>query len=196
MLAQQIVAAAACDEWGEEELFEPSATLIPIASCRATIIDEVVTMLSEGVASRRGRSGAFLHRDRVGGKLRARRGARMTAITCGGAIPEVADYRVVVEDEARTVIGSVHEDFAIESMAGDVFLLGNTSWQIRHVRGGEVVVQDAKGAPPTVPFWLGEAPGRTIELSDEVRQAARGHRRALPAQFLPSPLYSGERGRG
>ena len=92
----------------------------------------------------------------------------MTAITCGGAIPEVADYRVVVEDEARTVIGSVHEDFAVESMAGDVFLLGNTSWQIKYVRGGEVVVQDAKGAPPSVPFWLGEAPGRTIELSDEV----------------------------
>jgi ATP-dependent Lhr-like helicase len=168
VLAQQIVAATACDEWGEEELYQLFRQSYSYRDLSRDDYDEVVTMLSEGVASRRGRSGAFLHRDRVAGRLRARRGARMTAITCGGAIPEVADYRVVVEDEARTVIGSVHEDFAIESMAGDVFLLGNTSWQVRHVRGGEVVVRDAQGAPPTVPFWLGEAPGRTIELSEEV----------------------------
>lgn len=168
VLAQQIVAAAACDEWNEDELYQMVCRAYSFRDLSREEFDEVVTMLSEGVASRRGRRAAFLHRDRVAGKLRARRGARMTAITCGGAIPEVADYRVVVEDEKRTVIGSVHEDFAIESMAGDVFLLGNTSWKVKYVRGGEVVVEDAHGAPPSVPFWLGEAPGRTFELSTEV----------------------------
>ena len=100
--------------------------------------------------------------------MQARKGARLTAITCGGAIPEIADYRVVTDDENRTVVGTLDEDFAIESNAGDIFLLGNTSWRIKHVRGGEVVVNDAHGAPPTIPFWRGEAPGRTFELSAEV----------------------------
>src|SRR5262249_25984191 len=100
--------------------------------------------------------------------LRARKGARLTAITCGGAIPEIADYRVVHDDENRTLVGTLDEDFAVESNAGDIFLLGNTSWRIKHVRDGDVVVLDARGAPPTIPFWRGGAPGRTLELSAEV----------------------------
>src|SRR4029453_17592796 len=108
---------------------------------------------------------ALLHRDGVNRRLRGRRGARLAAMTSGGAIPDTGLYEVVVEPEG-TVVGTIEEDFAIESMAGDVFLLGNTSWRIRYVRGGEVVVRDAEGAPASVPFWLGEAPGRTIELSD------------------------------
>jgi ATP-dependent Lhr-like helicase len=168
ILAQQIVAAVACDEWDEDQLFERFRRAHPFRELPREKYDEVLTMLSEGIASRRGRRSAFLHHDRVNRRLRARRGARLTAITCGGAIPEVADYRVVLDDENRTIIGSLNEDFAIESMAGDVFLLGNHSWQIQYVRAGDVVVKDARGAPPTIPFWLGEAPGRTMELSAEV----------------------------
>ena len=132
-----------------------------------------ISALSEGIAQRRGRYGAYLHRDRVNRKLRPRKGARLTAITCGGAIPEIADYRVVIDDENRTLVGTLDEDFAIESNSGDIFLLGNTSWRIKHVRGGEVVVTDAHGAPPTIPFWLGEAPR---------------HREDRPCSRLPSAV--------
>src|SRR6266478_6302935 len=123
-------------------------------------------MLSDGIAPGN-RTGAYLHRDRINHRLRARRSARIAAITSGGAIPEQADYRVVTEGE-RTFVGTLNEDFAIESQVGDVFLLGTTSWRIVHVRGGEVTVRDTHGSPATAPFWLGEAPGRTKELSAEV----------------------------
>src|SRR5467141_1446992 len=126
-------------------------------------------MLSEGIASRRGRYGAYLHHDRVNHKLRARRGARLAAITSGGAIPETALFTVVAEPEG-IVVGTLDEDFAVESNAGDIMLLGNTSWRIRRVEGksGRVLVEDAHGAPPSVPFWRGEAPARTEELSSEI----------------------------
>src|SRR5207344_1197335 len=124
-------------------------------------------MLSEGIAHSRGRSGAYLHRDQVNHRVKGRRGARLAAITSGGAIPETAQYQVVAEPEG-TVVGSLDEDFAVESMAGDIFLLGTTSWRIRRVEAGRVRVEDAHGAPPSIPFWNGEAPGRTLELSHEV----------------------------
>ncbi len=168
ILAQQIVAAVACEEWDEDALFELCRRAYPFRELSRTDYDAILEMLAEGISPSRGRWGAYLHWDRVNRRLRARAGARMTAITCGGAIPEVADYRVVTDDENRTVVGTLDEDFAIESNGGDIFLLGNTSWRIKHVRGGEVVVSDAHGAPPTVPFWRGEAPGRTFELSAEV----------------------------
>ena len=123
-------------------------------------------MISEGIVSGR-KEGAYVHRDLVHHELKPRRSARLTAITSGGAIPENADYRVVTEDDG-TLVGTVNEDFAVESLAGDVFLLGNTAWRIRYVRAGQVVVRDAEGAPANVPFWLGEAPGRTHELSEEL----------------------------
>ncbi len=166
ILAQQIVATVACDEWVEHELYELCRGAWPYRNLSQTDFDAVVEMVSEGFAGGR-RRGAYLHRDRVNGRLRARRGARIAAATSGGAIPEVGDYRVVTETD-RTFVGSVNEDFAIESISGDVFILGNTSWRIAYVRGGEVVVNDAHGQPATIPFWLGEAPGRTVELSEEV----------------------------
>ena len=168
ILAQQMVAAVACDDWDEDALFEMCRRAFPYRDLARADYEDVLEMLSEGIAGARGRHGAYLHRDRVNRRLRARKNARLTAITCGGAIPEIADYRVVTDDENRTVVGTLDEDFAVESNAGDIFLLGNTSWQIKHVRGGEVVVRDAHGAPPTIPFWRGEAPGRTFELSAEV----------------------------
>jgi ATP-dependent Lhr-like helicase len=168
ILAQQIVATVACDDWDEEGLFELCRRAYPYQDLSRTDYESVLEMLGDGIAPQRGRYGAYLHRDRVNCRLRARKGARLTAITCGGAIPEVADYRVVVDDENRTVVGTVHEDFAVECNGGDVFLLGNTSWRVKHVRSGEVVVSDAHGAPSTIPFWIGEAPGRTLELSAEV----------------------------
>jgi ATP-dependent Lhr-like helicase len=168
ILAQQIVAALACEDWDEDALFELCRRAYPYRDLSRGDYEAVLEMLGEGIAPQRGRYGAYLHRDRVNRRLRGRKGARLTAITCGGAIPEVADYRVVTGDENRTVVGTVDEDFAVESNGGDIFLLGNTSWRIKHVRGGEVVVTDAHGAPPTIPFWRGEAPGRTLELSAEV----------------------------
>lgn len=166
ILAQQIVAAVACDEWREDELFAMVRRAWPFRQLARADFDAVMVMLSEGVAPKTGR-GAYLHRDVLNGRVRARRGARLAAITSGGAIPETADYRVVTAED-RTFVGTVNEDFALESQSGDVFLLGNSSWRIRHVRGGEVVVHDAQGAPASVPFWLGEAPARTRELSAEV----------------------------
>jgi ATP-dependent Lhr-like helicase len=168
ILAQQIVAAVACDDWNEDALYELCRRAAPYRDLAREDYEALLVMLSEGIAPRLGRYGAYLGRDLVNRRLHGRKGARLTAITCGGAIPEVADYRVVTDDENRTVVGSLDEDFAIESNGGDIFLLGNTSWRIKHVRGGEVVVSDAHGAPPTIPFWRGEAPGRTFELSAEV----------------------------
>ena len=166
ILAQQIVAAVACEEWDEDQLFELFRQAWPYRNLARKEFETIVDVVSRGVAAT-SRRGAYLHRDRINGRLRARRGARLAAITSGGAIPENAEYRVVTEPE-KTFVGTVDEDFAIESMAGDVFLLGNTSWQIQAVRSGEVQVHDANGAPPTIPFWFGEAPGRTVELSAEI----------------------------
>ena len=131
-------------------------------------VDDLLVMLADGIASQRGRFGAYLYRDRVNKRLKARRGARMVAIMNGGAIPESALYTVVAEPEG-TVVGTLHEDFAVESMKGDIVLLGNMSWRIRRVEGaGRILVEDAHGAPPSIPFWLGEAPGRTEELSHQL----------------------------
>ncbi|MCC7008344.1 MAG: DEAD/DEAH box helicase [Acidobacteria bacterium] len=173
ILAQQIVAMCAADDWSENELFETVRRAYPYRGLTRGEFDEVVAMLSEGIAARRGRFAAYLHHDRVNGRLRGRRGARLAAITSGGAIPDTALYTVVAEPDGTTV-GTVDEDFAIESHAGDVMLLGNTSWRIRRVSSaGRVIVEDARGAAPTIPFWLGEAPARTRELSlavSDVRQ--------------------------
>jgi ATP-dependent helicase Lhr and Lhr-like helicase len=170
ILAQQLVAFCSADEeWDADALYAAVRTAYPYRDLTRKDFDDVVTMLSDGVATSRGRSGAFLHHDRVNGRLRARRGARMAAITSGGAIPETANYNVIAEPDGH-VVGTVDEDFAVESMAGDVFLLGTTSWQVRRVEPGVVRVQDAHGAPPSIPFWNGEGPGRTIELSHEVAE--------------------------
>ena len=167
VLAQQIVAAAATDAWREDDLFALLRSTAPYRDLPRAEFDAVVAMLSDGIASPRGRHGTWLHRDRVHGVVRGRRGARLAVVTSGGAIPDNANYLVVAEPEGNTV-GTVDEDFAVESMAGDVFLLGTTSWRIRRVESGRLRVEDAHGAAPSVPFWLGEAPGRTQELSAEV----------------------------
>jgi len=167
VLAQQIVAACAAEDWSEDDLFALVRRAYSYRNLPRADFDTIIEMLSEGIAARRGRYAAYLHRDRVNGRLRGRRGARLAAITSGGAIPDNSLYTVVVEPE-HTTVGTVDEDFAVESLSGDIFLLGNTSWRIRSVRGGAVQVEDAKGAPPNVPFWRGEAPARTMELSQRV----------------------------
>ena len=164
VLAQQIVAEVACREWNEDELFASVTRAYPFSDLPREKFTEIVRMLAEGYATRRGPRAAYLHRDAVNGVLRARRGARLTALTSGGAIPDTADYDVVLEPQAQK-IGTVHEDFAVESMAGDIFQLGNTSYRVLRVERGTVRVEDAQGLPPTLPFWLGEAPGRSDELS-------------------------------
>jgi ATP-dependent helicase Lhr and Lhr-like helicase len=168
IMAQQIVASVACEDFDEDELFAMCRDAWPFRDLPRDDFDAVVGFLSEGIVPGN-HTGRFLHRDVINHRLRPRRAARITAITSGGAIPETADYRVVTEGEG-TFVGTLNEDFAIESQAGNVFQLGNTSWRIHYVRGGEVVVSDAHGAPATVPFWLGEAPGRTAELSTELSQ--------------------------
>ena len=169
ILAQQIVAECAARDWTEEGLFALVREARPFGELTRAQFDEVVTTLAEGAAPRLGRSRALLHHDRVNGVLRGRRAARIVALTNGGAIPDVADYRVVLDPD-ETFVGTVNEDWAIESMAGDVFVLGSHSWRIRRVesRRGVMRVEDARGQPPSVPFWLGEAPGRTWELSEHV----------------------------
>jgi ATP-dependent Lhr-like helicase len=167
VLAQQVVAEVSAEAWEEEALFRLVRRAAPYACLERAAFEDVLALATEGVMTGRGRRGAYLHRDRVHGMLRARRGARMAALTSGGAIPEVGDYRVLAEPD-DALVGTVNEDFAIESMPGDVFLLGSHSWRIRRVTQGVVRVVDAEGAHPTVPFWLGEAPARTEELSSEV----------------------------
>ncbi len=167
ILAQQIVAACAAEEWEEDALYELVRGTYSYRDLDRRDFDAVLEMLSEGIAAARGRSGAYLHRDLVNRRVSGRRGSRLAAITSGGAIPETANYQVVLEPEGTT-IGTLDEDFAVESLAGDVFLLGTTSWHIKRVEPGVVRVEDAHGAAPSIPFWRGEAPGRTLELSEEV----------------------------
>jgi len=179
ILAQQIVAMCAAEDWKEDELFQAVRRAYPYRDLARVDFDEIVEMLSEGMASARGRYAAYLHRDRVNGMVRARRGSRLAAITSGGAIPENSLYTVIAQPE-DTVVGTVDEDFAVESLAGDIMLLGNTSWRIRRVQSGSVLVEDAQGAPPSVPFWRGEAPARTDELSTHVSEL-----REKISAFLP-----------
>jgi ATP-dependent helicase Lhr and Lhr-like helicase len=167
ILAQQIVAAAAAEPWSEDDLFNGFRSAYPYRNLPRADFDAVIEMLSEGIATSRGRSGALLHRDQVNGRVKGRRGARLAAITSGGAIPENANYSVIVEPDAKTV-GTLDEDFAVESLVGDVFLLGTHSWRIKRVEPGRVRVEDAHGPAPSIPFWLGEAPGRSRELSAAV----------------------------
>ncbi|HWU71508.1 MAG TPA: DEAD/DEAH box helicase, partial [Pseudoxanthomonas sp.] len=198
VLAQQIVAEVACREWDEDELFEVVRRAWPYAQLDRKGFDEVVRMLADGFSTRYGQRAAYLHRDAVHRKLRGRKGARMTATLSGGTIPDTADYQVVLEPQA-TMIGTINEDFAIESIAGDIFQLGNTSYRILRVEAGRVRVEDAEGAPPSIPFWLGEAPGRSIELSASVSrlreamqdQLERGGEAGLKAWLL-SELRLGE----
>jgi len=171
ILAQQIVACCAADEWNEDELFALVRRARNYRDLSRETFDKILVMLSEGISAKRGRFGAYLYRDQVNRRLRARRGARLAAITSGGAIPETSLYNVVALP-AETVVGTLDEDFAVESNAGDIMLLGNTSWRIRRIesRTGRVLVEDAHGQPPTIPFWRGEAPARTFELSAQVAE--------------------------
>ena len=197
ILAQQITAAVACDEWAEDELYDLCRRAWPFRHLSRQRFDDIVQMLHQGVSPRL-RRGTQIFRDAINRRLRPRPGARLAAVTSGGAIPEQAVFRVVAEPEGAFV-GTVEEDFAVESYLGDIFLLGNTSWRIKSIRGGELVVEDAHGAPPNIPFWLGEAPGRTIELSSEVsrlrtelaeRIGGDPHNVAEPAKWLATETRS------
>ena len=167
VLAQQIVAAASAEDWDENEFFDLVRSSWPYRNLTREEFDSVVEMLAEGFSTKRGRRSALIHHDAVNHRLRGRRGARLVALTSGGAIPDNADYRVIL-DPSETFVGTVNEDFAVESMAGDIFQLGNASWRILRINSGVVRVEDAKGQPPGIPFWLGEAPARTSELSQAV----------------------------
>jgi ATP-dependent Lhr-like helicase len=172
ILAQQVVAAVACEEWDEDALYDLVRQAYPYRELPRKDYDDVVRMLSEGFTTKRGRRAAYIHYDGVNRRLRARRGARLAALTSGGAIPDLGDYRVVLEP-TETFVGTLNEDFAIESAPGDIFQLGNASYLILKVESGKVRVADARGQPPSLPFWLGEAPSRTDELSAEVSRLRR-----------------------
>jgi ATP-dependent Lhr-like helicase len=169
ILTQQIVASCAAEDWQEDDLFALVRRAFPYRELSRGEFDEIIRMLSDGISARRGRYGSYLHHDQVHNRLRGRRGARLAAITSGGAIPDNALYTVIAEPE-HIVVGTVDEDFAVESLRGDIMLLGNNSWRIRRVQTGSVLVEDANGAPPNVPFWRGEAPSRTAELSQHVAE--------------------------
>lgn len=167
VLAQQIVAEVAGREWDEKALFDCFRTAWPYRELTREEFTDLVRMLADGYTTRRGRRGAYLHRDAVHGRLRPRRGARLTALTNGGVIPDQFDYDVYLAPE-HFKIGTLNEDFAFESIPGDIFQLGNTSYRILKIEQGKVYVGDAKGQPPNIPFWFGEAPGRSDELSAAV----------------------------
>ncbi|WP_103103024.1 DEAD/DEAH box helicase [Pseudomonas sp. LFM046] len=196
VLAQQMVAEVACQEWGEDALYRLMVRAMPYTDLPRERFDALVKMLAEGYSGRQGVRGAYLHRDAVNRRLRGRRSARLTAITSGGAIPETADYAVLLEPQGVPV-GNVHEDFAVESLAGDVFQLGNQSYRILRVEPGRVRVEDAQGQPPNIPFWLGEAPGRTDELSVGVARLRGevetwlGESESAGASLTPSPSPGG-----
>ncbi len=169
VLAQQVVAETANAEWGVDALYQALTRAEPYRQLTREAFDAVLRMLAEGFSTRRGRRGALLHVDLVNGRVRGRKGARLTALTNGGAIPDLFDYDVVLEPEGIQV-GTLNEDFAFESLAGDIFQLGNTSYRILRVEKGTVRVADARGQPPNIPFWFGEAPGRGDTLSSAVSE--------------------------
>jgi ATP-dependent helicase Lhr and Lhr-like helicase len=191
LLSQQIVACAACEDLEETALFELMRSAYPYRNLTRKEFDDVVRMLAEGFSTRRGRRSALIHHDGINHRVRARRGARLLALTSGGAIPDNADYRVVVEP-SETFVGTVNEDFAVESMAGDIFQLGNASWRILGINSGTVRVEDAHGQPPGIPFWLGEAPGRTAELSRSVSQFRGDVEKELSRQSVGTSSCSSE----
>lgn len=164
VMAQQIVAETACEDYSEDDLFALIKKAYPYRDLTRKEFDEVITMLAEGFTSRNGRRGAYIYHDAVNSRIKARKGARLTAIVSGGAIPDNFEFNVVLEPE-NIFLGTVNEDFALESIPGDIFALGNNSWRILRIESGKVRVADAAGQPPSIPFWLGEAPGRTAELS-------------------------------
>ncbi len=178
VLAQQMTAEVAAREWSEEGLFDLMRRAYPYRTLQREDFDQCVSMLAQGFSTRRGRRAALLHHDSINKMLRPRKGARLTALTSGGAIPDNADYRVMLEPEGH-LVGTVNEDFAVESLQGDVFQLGNTSYRILRVERGTVRVEDAHGQPPSIPFWLGEAPGRTEELSAAVSRMRQEIERRL-----------------
>src|SRR5436190_1427895 len=169
VLAQQIVAAVSTEDWEETRLFDLIRCSWPYRNLTRDEFDSAVKMLAEGFSTKRVRRAALIHHDAVNHRLCGRRGARLVALTSGGAIPDNADYRVILEP-SETFVGTVNEDFAVESLAGDIFQLGNASWRILRVNSGVVRVEDAKGQPPGIPFWLGEAPARTAELSQAISE--------------------------
>jgi ATP-dependent helicase Lhr and Lhr-like helicase len=164
VLAQQIIAEVATQEWDEDALYALVRRAHPYRELPREAFDSVVRMLADGFTTRQGAKSAYIHHDAVHRQLRPKRSARLTALTSGGTIPDTADYKVVLEPQA-IIVGTVNEDFAVESMAGDIFQLGNTSYRIQRVERDKLRVEDAHGAPPSIPFWLGEAPGRSRELS-------------------------------
>jgi ATP-dependent Lhr-like helicase len=182
VLAQQIVAEVAAREWREDQLYELVRRAWPYRALAREHFATVVGMLAQGFSTRRGRRGALIHHDAINQVVRGRRGARLTALTSGGTIPDTADYHVILEPEDQ-FIGTVNEDFAVESMAGDVFQLGNNSYRVMRVERGTVRVEDAHGMPPSIPFWLGEAPGRSDELSVAVSRL----RAAIAARLASDP---------
>ena len=187
LLAQQIVAMCAAEEWRESQILRLVRRAYPYRNLPEDEFERIMAMLADGIAAQRGRYGAYLHRDRVNGLVRARRGSRMIAVTNGGAIPDTSVFLVVAEPDG-TPVGTLDEDFAVESNVGDVMLLGNTSWRIRRVESkGRVLVEDAHGAAPTIPFWRGEAPQRTPELSEQVAQIRQTIHEFIPG-FVRSDL--------
>ncbi|WP_199909847.1 DEAD/DEAH box helicase [Rhodanobacter thiooxydans] len=187
VLAQQIVAEVACSEWDEDALYALVRRAHPYRELARSEFDAVVRMLAEGFTTRQGPRAAYIHRDAVNRQLRPRRSARLTALTSGGTIPDTADYKVVLEPQA-IIVGTVNEDFAVESMAGDIFQLGNASYRIQRVERDRLRVEDAHGAPPSIPFWLGEAPGRSDELSFSVSRLREEISAQLDAGGVPAAV--------
>ena len=181
VLSQQLVAEIGCRQWSEDALFERIILAYPFRHLSRNEFNRVLTMLAEGFTTKRGRRSRYIHYDAVNKEVKPRKGAKLTAVTNAGAIPDQFDYDVVLEP-AGHFIGTLNEDFSFESLPGDIFQLGNTSYRILKVEQGKVRVEDAHGQPPNIPFWFGEAPGRSDELSRAVSRLR---------QIIDTKLYDG-----
>ena len=177
--AQQIVAIAAEDnEIRESDLLNLLRGAHSFAKLDASELRRLLEELAAEIGGGSVRAHPKIFYDRTGRRVRARRGARLAAITSGGTIPESGNYDVVIESQNRK-IGDIEEDFAQESSRGDVFALGSMPWQIQRISRGRLMVEPAPGMAPTLPFWLNEGAGRTAALSSEVCKL----RREIAARF-------------
>src|SRR6266478_436795 len=184
VLAQQIVAAVAAESVGVDTLWQRFRNAAPYRTLSREDFVAVVRALAEPLPAEVKGAAPRILWDRVNDRLHARRGSRFLALTSGGTIPDNGLYDVFVA-ETDLKVGTLDEEFVTESLPGDVFLLGSHSWKIVKVRADRVLVEDAQGMSPTIPFWKGEHPSRSWELG-----LAVGRLRRDAAERLDAPDFA------
>ena len=183
VLAQQVVAAVAAESLTVDTLHARFKNAAPYRNLGREELVAVVRSLAEPLPAEVKGAAPRILWDRVNDRLHARRGSRFLALTSGGTIPDNGLYDVFVA-ETDLKVGTLDEEFVTESLPGDVFLLGSHAWKIVKVRSDRVLVEDAQGMSPTIPFWKGEHPSRSWELG-----LAVGRLRRDAAERLDAPDF-------